>query len=283
MGEGFNLGKLISNLGSLDIGVFDVIDIILVTVLLYLVYVFIRDRRAGKVAAGIFVIFIVYVISSLLNLGTLKFIIENITQLGLISLVIVFQPELRSALEKVGGEPLKGLKNISDTDKSKQGMSLVIEEVADACEIMSSEKTGALIVFENTTNLDVVVKGGTVINSDATSELIRNIFYKGAPLHDGAMIIREGKLYKAGCLLPLSANDKMSKSLGTRHHAGMGISEESDAVAIIVSEETGHISVARSGKLKIDLSKAALLSELNAIYDVAPKRTPKKKKVNKDA
>ena len=247
-GFSFDFSAFFKRLGS--IGVIDVIDILLVAALLYAAYAFIRDRRAGRLAVGIVLFILIMIVSNLIGFRTVSYIMTNFYQVGFIALVVVFQPELRSALEKIGGEPLRGLRSIGDRDVSKNATERMIAELSSACGEMSADRTGALIVIERTTNLDSIVKGGAELNSDVTSPVLRSVFYKGTPLHDGAAIIRDNRLYRAAVILPLSTDEKrQARRHGTRHHAALGISEESDAVAVVVSEETGGISIAYSGNL----------------------------------
>lgn len=249
-----------------DIGLTDIIDIAIVAILFYYIYKFIRERRAGKLAAGLLILLSVLLISNIFNMHAMQFILHNVFQVGIIAIIIVFQPELRSALEKVGSEPLKSLRSIGE---SKSGENLqtaaMINELTEAVCDMSLDKTGALIVIERTTKLGDIIKSGTVINANPTTFLIRNIFFNKAPLHDGAMIIREDRLYAAGCFLPLSTNPDIIKDLGTRHRAAIGMSENSDAVIIVVSEETGTISIAMGGQLKRNFSYNSLKAELTGL------------------
>jgi len=224
----------------------DIIDILAVSVLFYFVYKFIRNKRAGKLITGVLLLLLALVISEITSMHALQFIFENFFQVGVIALVILFQPELRSALEKMGGTSLKGLKTIADKNSD---FSLVVREVTTAACEMSADRTGALIVCERSTKLGEVMATGSTINANVSSFLIRNIFFNKAPLHDGAMIISEGRINAAGCLLPLSAQSDINRDLGTRHRAGLGLSENSDAVVVIVSEETGIISIAVDGQL----------------------------------
>lgn len=226
----------------------DIIDICIVAFLLYYVYSFIRDRRAGKLAVGVVLLMLFMLISEIANMYTLSFIMENVFQVGIIALIIVFQPELRSALEKMGAEPLKTLKLGDKPNSANDTLSLIEALTAAVCDL-SIEKTGALIVIERSTKLGDIIRTGTVVDAKAEPSLIKNIFYNKAPLHDGAMIIRDGRIHAAGCFLPLSSNPEIIKALGTRHRAGIGMSENSDAVVIIVSEETGTISSALDGVL----------------------------------
>ncbi len=235
----------------------DIIDILIVAFLLYYVYSFIRDRRAGKLAAGVVLLMVFMLVSEVANLYTMSFIMENVFQVGIIALIIVFQPELRSALEKMGAEPLKTLK-LGDKGNSLSGSKSFIEALTIAACDLSLEKTGALIVIERSTKLGDIIRTGTVVDAKADPSLIKNIFFNKAPLHDGAMVMREGRIHAAGCFLPLSTNPEIIKALGTRHRAGIGMSENSDAVVIIVSEETGTISSAIDGVLSSNYSYQTL-------------------------
>ncbi len=241
----------------------DVIDIICVAFLLYYGYKFIRDRRAGKLALGVAFIILFLILSDLLEMHALQYILTNVFQVGLITLVILFQPELRSALEKMGNESLRGLRSISE-QKNDVAADKVITSVCSAVTDMSASRTGALIVFEGTTKLGDLILTGTVINADASSFLIKNIFFNKSPLHDGALIVRDGRLYAAGCLLPLSAKSDIIRDLGTRHRAAIGMSENSDALVVVVSEETGVISVAHDGVLKRRFTAKTLEAELRS-------------------
>ncbi|MBP3581024.1 MAG: diadenylate cyclase CdaA, partial [Clostridia bacterium] len=196
---------------------------------------------------GIFLIIAALFASDVFNMQTLNFLLTNVAQVGIIGLVIVFQTELRSVLEKMGGRSIIGTLNKRYSEKVE---SLeCIDNVVAACEDFSKDKTGALLVFERYTKLGDVIRTGTVINSDPAVYLIKNIFYNKAPLHDGALVIRDFKLCSAGCFLPLSQNENIVKDLGTRHRAAIGMSENSDAVVVVVSEETGTISLAINGVL----------------------------------
>lgn len=244
--------NIIKNLSFVDI-----LDIACVSVLLYYLFKFIRDRRAGKLAIGVLLLFVAEIISSIADMYLLQYIMQNIFQIGFITLVILFQPEIRSVLEKVGTQPLKGLKKIGDT-KNVSDDHNVIDEVVSAVMDLSESKTGALIVFERTTKLGDMIITGTVIDAYPAEFLIKNIFFNKAPMHDGALIIRDKRLHAAGCLLPLSNNPDIIKDLGTRHRAGIGMSENSDAVVIIVSEESGIVSSAVEGVLVRGYNRASL-------------------------
>lgn len=240
----------------------DTIDILLVTVIIYILFKFLKDRRAGKLAAGVLLFFIMLVLSDIFNMRALNFLLRSVTQAGLVALLIVFQPELRSALEKIGTGSIKNLKAMFVTADMKEMMA-GIAEVCKAADNLSATKTGALIVFERETKLGDIIKTGTIMDAEISSMLIGNVFYNKAPLHDGALLVRGNRLYSAGCFLPLSQNPDIMKDLGTRHRAAIGITEVSDAVVVVVSEETGLISVALDGKLKRDLTGAKLQELLN--------------------
>lgn len=248
-----------------NIRVTDIIDIILVAVMFYYVYRFIRERRAGKLSAGLLILLLILLLSDILDMRAMQFIMQNLFQVGMVAVIVVFQPELRSALEKVGAEPLRGLRSISEKSGNDASTIAMINEVTEAACDMSLDKTGALIVIERTTKLGDIIKTGTIVNADTTAFLIRNIFFKNAPLHDGAMIIRDDRIYAAGCFLPLSTNNDIIKDLGTRHRAAIGMSENSDAVIVVVSEENGTISIAVEGELKRNFSYNSLKAELTRL------------------
>ena len=232
------------------IGFADVVDIIVVAFFLYYTFKFMKDRRAGKLALGVILMLLMLLVSDVFQMRATYFILEKIISVGLIALLIVFQPELRSMLEKMGGESVKGFKGRLDKSEAEHYRS-VISEICVAAEDLSRTKTGALIVIERSTRLGDVIKTGTVLVAQVSSFLLGNIFFNKAPLHDGAVIIRNQRVYAAGCFLPLSTNPDIIKDLGTRHRAGIGMSENSD-------EETGVISVATEGVLKRDFNKTTL-------------------------
>ncbi|OGO88026.1 MAG: TIGR00159 family protein [Clostridiales bacterium GWF2_36_10] len=240
---------------------FDYIDILIVAFILYYTFKFVSDRRAGKLLMGILFLFVMFLLSVFLDMSALNFILKNLFSVGLIAIIIVFQPELRSALEKMGGESLKGFKGKMDKD-AESILRSSISEICVAAESLSNSKTGALLVFERSTKLGDYVRTGTIIDSQTSSLLISNIFFNKAPLHDGAVIIRGGRIHAAGCFLPLSTNSDIVKDLGTRHRAGIGMSENSDAVVLIISEESGIISIAVDGELRRGFSRKTLEERL---------------------
>ena len=237
------------------ISVFDVIDMLLVAFAIYHLLRFIRKGRTGQVAKAIFIIIVAVAVANLLHLRVVSFVLNYAVELGLISLVIIFQPEIRRFLEQMGSGKIKEL---FVTETYSDELETAINETVEAYESMSKDKVGALMVFERKTLLDDVLKTGTPLDAHISAELLKNLFWNKAPLHDGAVIIRNGRIVGAGCMLPLSGNTNLSRSLGMRHRAGIGISESSDAVVAIVSEETGSISVAINGMLKRHLAPETL-------------------------
>ena len=227
----------------------DYLDIILVSVIIYYAVKFIRDKRAAKLLVGMALILAVYLISGFLEMYAVSFLLTNVFQVGIIALIVIFQPEIRSALEKVGDSPMSQISMISDP-KNSQKILETIDIISQVAYDFSAERCGALIVLERTAKLDDEIKEGTPIKAELSVKLLTNIFYDKAPLHDGAVIIRSNLIEAAGCILPLSEdNTELLRNLGTRHRAGLGISERSDAVVVIVSEETGRVSIAVNGTL----------------------------------
>ena len=247
-----------------QISVMDVIDILLLTVVFYYIYRFVRDRRAGRLAIGLLLIMGIMACSEIFHMRAIRFVFDNFYQVGIIAIIIVFQPELRAALEKMGGvAPLTGLKSFgSGENRDMVALTHAVDNLCEAVCDLSLDKTGALIVIERSTKLGEYIKPGDEINATLSPMLLRNLFFNKAPLHDGAVIIRDMRIQAAGCLLPLSTNEEIDKNLGTRHRAGIGITEVSDAVVIIVSEETGIISVACGGELKRNFNYNSLKKEL---------------------
>ncbi len=257
----------------------DIIDILIVTFCIYKALKFIRDTRTIQLLKGIVVFVIIMQGSSFLKLHTAYYILSNVMQLGLIAILIVFQPELRRALEQIGrtsnwGRWFNAEENTDDLYKEK-----VIKEIKESCANMSKSRIGALIVMERDVKIGDIIGTGITLNADVSAELLVNIFIPKTPLHDGAVIIRDNKIEAASCFLPLSQNPNVSKELGTRHRAGLGISEESDAVVVIVSEETGRISVACGGELNVNLSPESLESTLIKMFDIKKKENGFKKNI----
>ncbi len=242
----------------------DILDILIVAVIIYYIIKYFRKTRAAQLLKGIAIILMVTYLSEWLNLNVISFILENTMQVGFIALIIIFQPELRRALEHMGRSKF-GKWFVVEQDSAVD----IVAEVSKAAEQMSKTKTGALIVFERETMLDDMLTGGTLIGAEVTEALLENIFVPDTPLHDGAVLIRDNRIYKASCVLPLSSNKDLSNELGTRHRAALGISEQSDCVSLVVSEETGKISVMERGNMIRNLSVDSLYKLLNKV--LAPK------------
>ena len=242
----------------LNFNVTDAIDIALLTAIFLLLLSFFRNRKAGTLLVGVVFLLVVYGASFIFNFNGVRFILSGVFQIGALALVIIFQPEIRDMLEKVGYGSLRGIRGIGDQSKKKQTQYKAIDSVCKAVKAMSAEKTGALIVISRTTQLDDVLHSGTMLNADVSDSLIRNLFFNRAPLHDGAIVIEEGKISAAACILPLPKHTHVDSELGTRHRAAVGLSEVSDAVVVVVSEETGQISVAVESELKRDFTAEEL-------------------------
>lgn len=240
----------------------DIVDIILIWYLLYKVMRIISGTSAGQVLKGVLVLILALQIFKLLQFNVLSYLLSSAMQIGILALIILFQPELRRMLDSLGRSRFPDF--FSDAYEGDTNEWLrTLANIVDACGYFSRNKVGALIVLERETKLGEVMKTGILLNADISGELLKNIFFNKAPLHDGAVIIRDRKVAAAGCVLPLSSNTYLSPALGTRHRAGVGMSEASDAVVIIVSEETGSISVAIGGQLKRHLSPETLKAVLN--------------------
>ncbi|MGM9553893.1 MAG: diadenylate cyclase CdaA [Faecousia sp.] len=272
------------------IKIMDIIDILVVAFIIYGIITMIQTTGAARIAKSVVIILALTVVTQLLNMYLMNYLLDKILEIGLIALVIMFQPELRRMLEKLGG---KSLREMISMKEEQREIDRVIAQTVSACETMSKERTGVLIVFERDTSLMDYQKSGTVIDAQVSSELLRNIFFTKAALHDGAVIIRNERIAAAGCVLPLTQNRNISSDLGTRHRAAIGMSEVSDAVVVIVSEETGTISVAVGGMLKRHLAPQTL--EKLLLNELAPKteektwnplkllRRKRRKKDDKDA
>lgn len=227
------------------IGFTDILDILIVTFIIYKLLHFIRETRAEQLAKGLLFLMVATLLSKVLQLYTLHWILSGVMTVGLIAVVVIFQPELRRGLEYLGRSKFSNV--LSEVDKEEA--KYMVGQLVEAVDSMSASHTGALIVIEREISLNDIAETGTIIDAAISSQMIGNIFYEGAPLHDGALIIRGSRIHAAGCVLPLTQNKNLNKELGTRHRAGIGITENSDALVIIVSEETGIISVAQNGKL----------------------------------
>lgn len=245
---------------------FDALDIVLVSFIIYNAIKLVRETRAGQLVKGIVVLLIVWGGAKLLHLSMMETLMTYLFQYALILLMIVFQPEIRRALEQIGrsGMGKRGWLSGGATDEKLRLTRRVINAVVDAAALMSKQKTGALMVFEMKTKLGDIIDTGTVVNAIPSAPIICNIFFNKAPLHDGAMILRDGMVYAAGCILPLTKSDRVAIELGTRHRAAIGMSENSDAVIIVVSEETGQISVVVNGVITRNFTRETLRSELES-------------------
>ncbi|MBQ4129395.1 MAG: diadenylate cyclase CdaA [Ruminococcus sp.] len=247
----------------------DAVDIILVSIIIYSLFKLLRQTRAAQLVKGLIVLLVGYAVSAIFDLTMVNVILTTLFEFAVIILVIVFQPELRRALEHLGRSNISKNNIFSSiaakSDDTTAIWAKAISDIADATYDFSRSKTGALIVIERNTMLSEIAATGTELNSDTSVALLGNIFFNKAPLHDGACIIREGKILSAGCILPLTDNNRLNSALGTRHRAALGMSEESDAVIVVVSEETGIISVAVSGKLIRELDRKELSDKLNEL------------------
>ena len=259
----------------------DVIDIFLLALILYFIYRFIRDRRAGKLLMGLAFILVLSIASEALKLHALHFILGDFRQIGLIAILILFQPELRSVLEKVGGTSFSGFHTITSDFRNPATTNAEIDAICTAAKDLSREKVGALIVIERTTKLGEYIKSGVYVDASISPHILRNLFFNKAPLHDGAVIIRDGRVCAAGCFLPLSTKEDINKDLGTRHRAAIGMSEVSDAIVIVVSEETGTISLSVDGNLERNFNYTSLKQRLTAMLLVSDEEQAHKSKRKK--
>lgn len=254
-------GQTILNLAR-QFSLKDALDVAIMTVLLYGVIKLVRETRAGQLVKGIILLIALFVISHYLELTMLNAMLQAFLQYAFLVLVILFQPEIRKALEQVGrskvGRSLVNAVGGREKESTRLQVRRAIEGVGEATALLQQMRMGALIVFERQTKLGEIAATGTIVEADPSAQLIANIFFNKAPLHDGAMILRDGKVYAVGCILPLTSNLSVSAELGTRHRAALGMSENSDAVVVVVSEETGQISVAVSGRLRRDFDRKGL-------------------------
>ena len=246
------MNRLLTNLSDslrliLNMSFSDVLDVLIVAVVVYAVIAFIRRTNSIRVAQGIMLLLVAMWLAGILNLTLTSFILRQVFEIGILAVIVLFQPEIRRALERVGSYKLFSLLG---KEVAGQALDKVITQTVYACRDMAKSRTGALIVFERNNRLNDQMASGTPVDAVVTAELLKNIFYDKSPLHDGAVIIKDGRLAAAGCMLPLSENVNLSRDLGMRHRAGIGMSERSDAIVVIVSEETGAVSVAVDGLLK---------------------------------
>lgn len=257
-------GKVVGMLGWPDFSIsyVDVIEVFLISFFIYHIVLWVKSTRAWNLFKGITMILLFVLVAALFQMNTILWIAENTLNVGLIALVVIFQPELRRALENIGGKNIMG--RFIDVGKVVENKfsAKVVDELVRACVAMGKVKTGALIVIEDEISLTEYVRTGIDVDALVSSQLLINIFEKNTPLHDGAVIVRGERVISATCYLPLSDNNRLSKEMGTRHRAAVGISEVSDSLTIVVSEETGHISVARGGKITRNLTPECLRETL---------------------
>ena len=259
----------------------DVLDMCIVAFLIYKMVGLVRDTRAGQLVKGVLAVLLLYWIAELFGFGMLRAVLAFILPYGAMVLLVLFQPELRKAMEQLGRSSISTISNIQlfgpgseAKEQERQKTQQLIDAICESCAAFSKDKTGALIVLERETKLGDIISTGTIINSDPSPELIGNIFFHNSPLHDGALVVRENRLHSAGCFLPLSQNYEISRMLGTRHRAALGVSEVSDAVVVVVSEETGAITVALNGQLNMRLTPAKLkeLLQRELIHETEEKK-----------
>ncbi len=251
-------------------GISDALDVLLVSFIIYSGIKLVRETRAEQLVKGIIVLLLVWAASNILKLYMMKTLLSYFFQFSVFALLVVFQPELRRALEQIGRSGIGNKRwtfgvSLKDEEALMQQKRRGLNAVVDAAAVLQKQKTGALIVFEMQTKLGDIIDTGTVVNAVPSAPIICNVFFNKAPLHDGAMIMRDGMLYAAGCILPLTKSDKVSIELGTRHRAAIGITENSDAVVVVVSEETGQISVVVNGVLTRNYIRETLKSELESL------------------
>lgn len=244
-----------------SIGFFDVVDILIMTFIIYKAVGFFKGTRAGQLVKGIVLLICIYLLSLVLDLVCVKWMLSKVFDWAIIAIAIVFQPEIRRALERMGRSTI-GTFGKSGSDDNEE-LHRAIDEICQAANSMHDQKIGALIVFERTTQLGEIINTGTLLNARASRQMVENIFYPKSPLHDGALIVRDGKLYAAGCILPLTSNTNVSSKLGTRHRAAIGMSENSDSAVVVVSEESGNISLVVNGEIK---SGYDIVTLKNALY-----------------
>ena len=245
----------------------DIVDILAITFIIFSLFKLVRETRAEQLLKGVIVLLAVYMVSTVFGLAMLTTLMKVLFEFSVIIIVVVFQPEIRKALERIGQSKftkkyLWFLFKNGKSDEEVKAIKKSIIDVADVATLFSHSKTGALIVFERSVMLSDIADSGTVLDSESSVALLGNIFFNKAPLHDGATIIRDGKIYAAGCILPLTNNIKIDVNLGTRHRAALGMSENSDAIVLVVSEETGIVSLAVNGHLNRNLDRDDLIDTL---------------------
>ena len=275
-----------------SIRISDIVDILIMAYIIYKAIGFMRESRAGQLAKGFVILFFIYFIANWWNLTAIKWVLSRFVNYIIIAIAIIFQPELRRILQRVGHTKLLGTQG----DLSDEPVENCIDKVCRAAGNMQENRIGALIVFERSTQLGEIINTGTIINAEPSVSMVGNIFFPKSPLHDGAMIIRGGRLYAAGCILPLTQREDISSQLGTRHRAAIGMTENSDAVVLVVSEETGIISIVSNGKITRNYNSMSAAEELrrllvddgevtddNKVVTLLKRFNPFKKENGKDA
>lgn len=258
------------------IRIMDIVDILIVAYVIYKGVKLLRETRAAQLVKGIIILILAMQLSSLFNLYLVNYILVNALQVGFVAIIVVFQPELRRALEKMGRSKFGNVFSFADGNTEEQ-TSNTISQICRAIENLSQNRVGALIVLERKTKVGDIIRTGVTLNSDVTAELLINVFVPNTPLHDGAIIIRNNKLVAAACFLPLTQNSELNIELGTRHRAAIGITETSDCVSLVVSEETGKISLALEGTLTRNLTVESLEKALTKILSPEPNQLNSKK------
>jgi diadenylate cyclase len=256
------MGEIIGNLVN-GFTFVDAIDISIVAFIMYKILEFIKETRAQQLIRGLVILIVIFFVSDLLNFYVLNWVMKSTMTIGIFAFVVLFQPELRRGLEYMGRS---GFVRDSFRDIDKEHAKEVVNTFVETVGKFSENRLGALIVIERQTTLNDIIETGTILDAELSTELLGNLFYEGAPLHDGAVIVRGDRAYAAGCVLPLTQNNELSKDLGTRHRAGIGITEKSDAITIIVSEETGVISIAEDGNFERFLDQKTIEKRLLSIY-----------------
>lgn len=252
----------------------DYLDIIIVAVLIYYIMKFAKETRTGLLIRGVLLILALYQLAIFMNFSALTYILKNTIQLSFIAILIVFQPELRSGLERIGRVKFKPIRNIQSLNKNdiNEVTNNMINGICETCKVLSARKIGGLMVFEQTGKLGEILDTGFTVDAEITPQTLITIFFPNTPLHDGAVIIRDNRIASAGCLLPLSKNLELNRELGTRHRAALGITEVSDALAVVVSEETGRISYAINGKINTGISEKELRRVLEDKFLIPEKK-----------
>ncbi len=257
----------------------DLIDIAIITIVIFWLIKVVKETRAMQLLRGIIMLFVILQLSDWFNLNVVNFVLSKTIEVGLLALVIIFQPELRHALERVGTAGLGDIFPFTNAESNNEETLNTITEISDVCQSMSASRIGALIVIERKSRLNAVLQTGTALDSVVTKEILGNIFYPKTPLHDGAVVISGNRIKAASCVLPLTQNAALPSELGTRHRAAIGMSEQSDAIVIVVSEETGKISIARKGMLTRNYDRESLHKTLQKLLITLPEQQEIRKKL----